>query len=418
MTYWISIAGAITVVGSFAQEILPSLEWESLFAAEACEVIAIVQPAEGGFLLGGRVYGNPGGFGQNDCALIRIDDQGRVLWHRTYGGSGDDSMQAVQQTRDSGFVFVGYSNSSPSGNKESPPLGMHDAWIVKVDFDGRKQWEYSIGGSGDDFGLSIWQEISERSYLFVGSTASASGSINYWLQRIAFNGELLGVPQSLGEGAKGRSSRVHWTTDRGFAFAGASIPALGEGPFGEQDAWLMKLGSGGNKLWERFVGGSANEIFLAMDQTSDGGFILGGRSSSVPSGNKLSKNFGGHDYWVVKMGVDGNKEWDRSYGTSTLSVEEVRVIRQATNGDYLFGGYFGGRSKLVNLDPNGVQKWELSLDSRTSSGERYIVEIHDLRQTSDGGFILAGRHDYPHRVPDIGCIWGAWVAKIGLIRKV
>src|SRR5688572_26089948 len=66
--------------------------------------------------------------------------------------------------------------------------------------------------------------------------------------------------------------------------------------------------------WQRSFGGQTNEYLASIQQTSDGGFILGGDSYSAASGNKTSSNFGGSDCWVVKVDSNGNKQWEKSFG--------------------------------------------------------------------------------------------------------
>src|SRR5205085_6253869 len=68
------------------------------------------------------------------------------------------------------------------------------------------------------------------------------------------------------------------------------------------------------KQWERVFGGTSNDTLYAAQQTSDGGFVLGGLSASPISGNKSATNFGGSDFWVVRLNSSGAKLWDASYG--------------------------------------------------------------------------------------------------------
>src|SRR5262249_24989843 len=73
-----------------------------------------------------------------------------IQWQRTFGGSGEDSLQSLQQTSDGGYLLGGYSTSSSGGNKTSTNFGSYDYWIVRVDTNGNKLWEQSFGGNGYD----------------------------------------------------------------------------------------------------------------------------------------------------------------------------------------------------------------------------------------------------------------------------
>src|SRR5688572_23875935 len=68
------------------------------------------------------------------------------------------------------------------------------------------------------------------------------------------------------------------------------------------------------KLWDKTYGGSGREEFYIVQQTSDGGYILGGSSLSAVSGDKSQPSRGSNDYWVVKLDASGNKLWDKSFG--------------------------------------------------------------------------------------------------------
>src|SRR5439155_10347173 len=74
-----------------------------------------------------------------------------IEWQRTFGGSNDETLTALQQTADGGFILGGYSYSSASGTKTSTNFGGADFWVVRLDGNGNKLWEQSFGGSDNDF---------------------------------------------------------------------------------------------------------------------------------------------------------------------------------------------------------------------------------------------------------------------------
>src|SRR5204862_6358206 len=84
--------------------------------------------------------------------------------------------------------------------------------------------------------------------------------------------------------------------------------------YGAGDYWIVRLDSGGNKLWEKVYGGSGDDVLFSLQQTSDGGFVLAGASSSGADGNKSSPNYGGYDFWVVRLDSSGSIVWDQSFG--------------------------------------------------------------------------------------------------------
>src|SRR5262249_8213695 len=73
------------------------------------------------------------------------------------------------------------------------------------------------------------------------------------------------------------------------------------------------------------------------------GYILGGRSNSLASGDKSQGSQGGYDYWMVKTDDNGIKQWDERYGGSQADV--ITCMDQLNNGGFLIGGYsFSGIS--------------------------------------------------------------------------
>src|SRR5262249_38877963 len=144
----------------------------------------------------------------------------------------------------------------------SPSYGAADAWAVKVAADGTKQWENSYGTSGTD-----WFQSGQQ------------------------------------------------TVDGGYILAGGSTAGLDN--HGSVDYWVVKTDAPGNILWARSFGGSGDDECFSVKQTSDGGYVLAGYSNSgASSTNKTEGNFGGYDFWVVKLDLSGNKQWDRTFGGS------------------------------------------------------------------------------------------------------
>ncbi|MFN8922493.1 MAG: gliding motility-associated C-terminal domain-containing protein, partial [Sphingobacteriia bacterium] len=92
----------------------------------------------------------------------------------------------------------------------------------------------------------------------------------------------------------------------------------------------------GDKQWDKTVGGSNLEVLNALQQTDDGGYILGGRSASDAGFEKSQNSRGELDYWVVKLDAAGNKQWNRTLGGSNLDL--FASLQQTTDGGYILGG--------------------------------------------------------------------------------
>ena len=302
------------------------------------------------------------------------------MWDYRYGGTYPDELTAFQQTRDDGFILAGYSNSGANGDKSQPTYGSYDYWIVKLDKSGIKEWDADFGGSESDY-LTCVCQTSDGGYLLGGySVSDISGcktqnnwdpsglTSDYWVVRT----DSLGV--KLWDKGYGGLSQDHPTTiietsDGGFMIGGFSSSLAGgdktQSTFGTNDYWIIKADANGNKLWDKDFGGLTTDNLRSMCQTADHGYILGGLSNSGISGNKTQASYGAFDFWLVKTDSLGNFEWDKEYGASLDEYMWSLGITQDQG--FIFAGisYSGiGGNKTTNLwGGTGTDYWAVRTDS-------------------------------------------------------
>lgn len=104
-----------------------------------------------------------------------------------------------------------------------------------------------------------------------------------------------------------------------------------------EDYWVVKLSTNGSIDWQKTIGGSGRDGLTSMQQTSDGGYILGGYSNSRSSGEKTENSRGGYDYWVIKINAAANIIWQKTIGGE--NDDNLQVIRQSQDGGYIIGGF-------------------------------------------------------------------------------
>lgn len=117
------------------------------------------------------------------------------------------------------------------------------------------------------------------------------------------------------------------------------------------------------KMWDKDFGGSDYDELHIIHQTIDGGFILGGFSLSGITGDKTQPSWGGYDYWILKIDSLGNKQWDKRFGGS--GGDWLGSIQQTVDGGYIIGGYSGSGVSGDKTQPcwGAFDFWIVKLDS-------------------------------------------------------
>ncbi len=270
-------------------------QWDACFGGDSIdELHSLQQTSDGGYILGGYSISTISGeqtnsmLGGKDYWVVKTDANGIKQWDARFGGAQFDELNSIKQTTDNGFILGGYSLSGISGNKTQPNKGSYDYWIVKTDANGIKQWDADFGGLNDDW-LTQLQQTNDEGYILGGWSWS-------------------GIT-----GDKSQPSQ------------------------GDNDYWIIKTDSDGVKQWDKDFGGNTNDYLNPIEQTTDSGYILGGYSSSSVSGDKTQPTQGGTDYWLVKTDVNGVKQWDADFGGSDFDF--LYALRQTADGGFILGGW-------------------------------------------------------------------------------
>jgi hypothetical protein len=311
-----------------------------------------------------------------------------IQWQLSFGGTDTDSLQALQQTSDGGYIFRGYSNST-NGNKTAPNFGGVDFWVIRIDAATNKVWERTFGGTENDV-LKALQQTSDGGYILGGYSASGAGGnktttnyggLDYWVVRLDALGEKLWEGNFGGSGAD-ELHCLQQTSDGGFILGGSSGSYTNETKtslnWGSADYWVVRLDSEGNKLWDQTCGGPDRDFLRSVKQTPDGGFVLGGYSGSYAGGTKTAQNIGGMlNLWLVRLDANGNQLWDKAYFITTPetlypSGQDMWVVENTSDGGFLLGGsayyfvptqFYKYYAAIVRVDGEGTELWQRTHDS-------------------------------------------------------
>jgi len=334
-----------------------------------------------------------------------------IQWQKSLGGSASDEAHSIQQTKDGGYIIAGQSYSD-----DGQVTGHHgtsssiDYWVVKLNDTGAVQWEKSFGGSADDLGYSI-QQTYDGGYILAGAAESDDGDLStcdtfeysYWLLKLDDTGGIEWKNCFGSQAIPGfnKAYFVQQTPDSNYIVAGNTISAdSGEvtGYHGGGDYWVIKVSSTGGFLWGKCLGGSSSDVAYCVQYTSDGGYIVCGQSGSN-DGQVTGHNgsVGVPDYWVVKLDDMGGMQWQKSLGGSGTDIPNS--IRQTFDGGYIVAGKSNSTDSevtgnhggydfwVVKLDDTGAVQWEKSLGG---AGDDIAYSI---QQTADSGYIIGGSSD-------------------------
>ena len=399
----------------------PTIQWQNTIGgSDVDQLYSIQQTSDGGYVLGGLSKSNVSGDktensqGLSDYWVVKLDSLGVIQWQNTIGGSDDDWLYSIQQTSDGGYVLGGTSISDISGDKTENSQGDRDYWVVKLDSLGSIQWQNTIGGSLGDYLESI-QQTSDGGYVLGGWSNSPisgdktennlgpSGTYDYWVVKLNTTGAIQ-WQNTIGGSSSDKLYSIQQTSDEGYILGGYSYSdSTGDKTENNQgipgvntDYWVVKLDTTGTIQWQNTIGGSGNDQLYSIQQTSDGGYVLGGHSLSSISGDKTENSQGVQDYWVVKLDTTGTIQWQNTIGGN--GHDELYSIQQTSDDGYVLGGYSlsnisGDKTEnsqgvqdywVVKLDTMGTIQWQ-----NTIGGTNYDV-LESIQQTSDGGYILGG----------------------------
>ena len=395
--YTLLIILFVSTIDCIAQDI----EWVKTLGGSGFDrALDTQQTTDGGYIIAGRSNSNDGDLTGNngglDYWIVKVSSDGTTIqWEKNLGGSNDDMANSIQQTTDGGFIVGGRSQSN-DGDITNNNGGV-DFWVLKLSSTGSIQWETSLGTVDYDYGDHI-QETTDGGYIiggtFDGNVTGINPVVNFLVIKLSSTGAIEWQNDYGGTIAENLTSLTQ-TNDGGYILSGNTSSSDGDltGNNGNTDAWIVKLSSTGVIEWQKNLGGTSGESANSIIQTTDGGYIFTGGSSSN-NGDATSNN-GGVDFWVVKLSSVGAIEWQNSYGGSQNDASTV--IKQTDEGGYLVAGqtlsnngdvagYNGGTDGwIIKLSSTGVIEWQ-----RTVGGSNFD-SIFDIDLTTDGGFVVVGQ---------------------------
>lgn len=363
--------------------------WQSVIGGTGDDqVSSVVQVSDGGYITVG--YTTSTGEGLRDIYVLRLNATGDLIWEKEYGGTGNDEGKCIQKTSDGGYIIAGYTDSLGNGGE--------DVYILKLDQNGSVLWQKTYGGIGNDRANCIQQ--TSDGYVITGytsvveptsipSTANsdnlyASANRDVYVLKVDKNGTLVWEKRFGGTGID-EGKWIQQTNDGGYIIAGYTN-SFGAGG---NDIYIIKLDSNGDYDWDKTYGGVNDDIANGIVQSSDGNYVFAGSTGST--GSILSSQL-----YVVKISSIGQHDvlWQKTYGENYMN--SAYSIQKTKDGGYVLAGVKDfqvtsimpfeatGDLYVLKIDSNGNLVWQ-----KTYGGDN-LDSGSSIRQTSDGGYVVGG----------------------------
>jgi hypothetical protein len=241
--------------------------WDKKYGGNSSDELYVVrQTTDLGYILGGTTSSDSSfevtsnSKGNKDFWIVRTDVNGVKLWDKRFGGSDNDNLLSMELTMNGGYILGGYTISDSSGDVSQVTrdtslniLDRGDAWIVKIDSLGSKQWDKRFGGE--------WVE-------------DAFGYV---------------TPTSDGGYLMGCASYSNISGDKT------------ENNFGFEQSWLVKMDSAGTKLWDKTIFVGREDEYAYPIETYDGCIAIANWSEGGIGAYKSEDRRGLYDFWMIKF---------------------------------------------------------------------------------------------------------------------
>ncbi|MBP1167892.1 hypothetical protein JOE44_004776 [Chryseobacterium sp. PvR013] len=343
--------------------------WQKTIGSPADEEArAVIQTTDLGFFVAGNVQNSSKGYGSKDVLITKLDKDGKEFSQLILGGKGLDEVEKMIPTKDGGALLGIYSRSSEvrvSGSekdsgvrgagsasnvqnsnpvsrnsKQIENFGEGDYWIVKLDKNGKVEWEKNFGGKGDDHIRTL---------------------------ALASNGFIIG--------GESRSER-----------SGNKTVGIEEGT----DLWLIALNERGDEQWQKSYNLGNRDILMGMsvihsaDDKSSKGILLGGYTQAEGRIQTDDETF-----WMLYLDQNGTEQWRKHVkGESRKKEERLSDLKLNRDGSIVLAG--------TSAEELGKENWKIiKLGDKQVDQliEKYDIKIYP-NPVSDYAYVEIGFNDF------------------------
>lgn len=344
----------------------PAIEWQTEFGrSEYDRPYGVCSNEFGELVICGTTWNDSGRTVEG--MVMKLDFTGNKIWQNVVGYGKSDRLKSIVSIPGKGYLAVGSTDSKGEGGK--------DIWVVKLDEEGKVEWEKTFGGKYDDQAEHVLLTKNEH-YLICGSKMTVSSStIEAWILLIKQNGDLIWEKQIGGHFREYALSASE--TAESFLIAGYMSPGS-DSEYKEDMGFVASVNKSGELAWQKFYGGEKEDKLNSIISLPDGSAIACGKTQS------FGKN-GYADMWLLALDKSGKEMFSRTYGD--IDGDEGASLTMGGH-EILLAGTIDSRESdskdplVVAFNAKGEQLWAHRLESRLNE------EVHNLIHTSDGGLVV------------------------------
>ena len=244
-----------------------------------------------------------------DGIILRTDSQGSVLWQKIFEAPGRGAFYSLDPTADGGLIAA--------GDVELPATGT-DFCLVRIDAAGNILWQKALGTYGiDAIEYPAVHQTSDGGFIAAGYTSATSGKwLDAWILKLDSAGNVV-WNHTYGSAGSDGASAIRELQNGDFIVGGWMQVQS------QVDLWVFRITSRGSMIWQRTLSTARNDGAESVALTRDGGFVIGAHSRSFGPDQE--------DAWLVRMNATGQLLWQRKYGLQKDDwIESVHVNRDGT----------------------------------------------------------------------------------------
>lgn len=295
--------------------------WQKTFGDTLNDIgMCLSITSDGGYIIAGTTT-DPDR--NENIYLVKTNNNGDLIWEKSYGNESQEEGYCVKQTSDGGYVVVGLTDDENSGNGN--PQGENDIFLIRLNENGDSLWSKSYGGSLSERGTDVCEK-DDGGFVILGTTYSFSepgqGGANIILIETNDLGMLIDK-YTYGETGDETGASLVKLSD-GYLLTGLLMNTANN-----SDIYCIRTTFDIHSVsWETNLGGTGNEYCEKAIQAANGDFIIVGATESYGEG--------GTDSYLIEIDQSGNEVRSAAFGGA--GDEKGNAVVESDLGGFAFVG--------------------------------------------------------------------------------